>query len=177
MKTTALLIIDVQNAMMEDKPYNGNLLISNIKNLLQTARERGLPVIYIRHDGGNGDSLEKGTYGWQIYEEIAPAKNEIIFEKKLNSAFKNTGLHEYLQSINIHKLILTGMQTEYCIDATCKSAFDLGYEIIIPKHSSTTYDNNFFTAEALLTFFEEKIWQGRFASVISVESLQEKLVE
>ena len=171
MKDTALLIIDVQNSMIVDNPYNGKLLISNIQKLLQLAKDHSLPVIYIRHDGGKGDSLEKGTPGWEIYEEIAPPKNSPIFDKRFNSAFKETGLHDYLQSVNIQKLILSGLQTEYCIDATCKSAFDLGYEIIIPENSTTTYDNAFFPADKLTKFFETKIWSGRFASVIPMEHM------
>ena len=175
LKSTALLVIDVQNAMMYDKPYKSGLLITNIKKLLQLAKDNSFPIIYIRHDGGIGNGLEKGIDSWQIYDEIAPSRNEMIFDKQFNSAFKETKLHDYLKSINIQKLILTGMQTEYCIDATCKSAFDLGYEIIIVKSSVTTYDNSLITAETITEFYEEQVWQGRFASVIPIECLSSEL--
>ena len=178
MKNTALLVIDVQNALMEDNPYNGKLLISNIKKLIQMAENHNMNVIYVRHDGGKNSALEKDSLGWQIYNEISPGENAVIFDKSFNSAFKETGLHEHLKSLDIKRLILTGMQTEYCIDATCKSAYDLNYEIIIPKQSTTTYDNDLISAKTLTTFFEDQIWQGRFASVIAVDSysLEKKLL-
>ena len=71
----------------------------------------------------------------------------------------------------ITDLILMGMQTEYCIDATCKAAFELGYGVVIPTGATTTYDNEFMSGEATVRFYEEKIWAGRVADLMPAEAV------
>lgn len=166
-----LLIVDVQNALINEHPYNGQRVIENIKKLILTARDNKKEVLYVRHNDGEGTELENGTYGWQIYDEISPNSNEVIFEKQYNSAFYKTNLKEYLDSKNIDTIILVGLQTEYCIDATCKSAFDYGYKIIMPEETNTTFDNEYLSGEKLYEFYNYKIWNRRFASVIQVDEV------
>lgn len=175
MDHAALLIVDIQEALIADNPYQKEELIENIKRLKDTAQEVGMPVFYVRHDGGPGDELEKNTPGWQIYHEIAPMNGEPVFDKQFNSSFKDTPLHQFLHIKGIRQLILVGMQTEYCIDATCKGAFERGYTLIMPKGTTSTFDNEFFSAEQLRTYFEEKMWKRRFASVISVDETIEMM--
>jgi len=62
----------MQTALVEAEPYNMVTVLENIKALLDTCRKKGLPIIYIQHDGGIGDELEHGSIGWTIYKEIAP---------------------------------------------------------------------------------------------------------
>lgn len=162
---TALLVVDVQNALVADEPYNIETVLENIGRLAGACREKNIPVLYVQHDGGKGDALEKGTAGWQIHSAVAPVQSEKTFDKACNSAFKNTKLHAYLSENGITDLILTGMQTEYCIDATCKSAFDLDYSIRIPENCITTYDNASMSAENTNVFYHDIIWKNRFAAV------------
>ena len=171
MKQIALLIVDVQTALVEEHPYQEEKVIENIQSLLAAARERNLEVIFVRHDDGVGSDLEKGSKGWQIYHKLRPKDEEVIFEKEYNSAFVKTGLKEALQRKNIDTLILTGMQTDYCIDATCKSAFEHGFQVIIPENTNTTFDNEFLTGERLYEYYNYKIWNQRFAKVLSLEDV------
>lgn len=168
---TVLLIIDVQNLLMENKPYNKKEFISNIKQLMIWAKQKEIEIIYVRHDDGEGSDLARNSFNWQIYKEIAPVSNEKIVDKIYNSAFKDTDLKNYLQKKQIKNLIITGMQTEYCIDATIKSAFDNNYDIILPHHCTTTFDNDFLPADRLLQYYEEKIWHNRFAKVCEVADI------
>lgn len=167
----ALIIIDMQTALVQEHPYNEERVIENIKALLALFREKKIPVIYIRHDGGKGDELEKGTKGWEIYSEIKPLEGEKIFDKNYNSAFRQTGLHEYLQEIGAKHIVMCGMQTEYCFDVSCKVAFEYGYQVTIAKDTTTTFDNAFATGEALAKYYEDKIWNNRYAQVVSIEEL------
>lgn len=171
MSNIVLLVVDVQNALINAHPYNEQRVIENIKKLILTSRDNKKEVLFVRHDGGKGTELENRTYGWQIYDKISPNSNELIFEKKYNSAFHRTDLKEYLDSKNIDTIILVGLQTEYCIDATCKSAFDYDYKIIIPEETNTTFDNDYLTGEKLYEFYNYKIWNNRFADVIPVEEV------
>lgn len=170
-KKTAVLIVDMQTALVRRNQDRLTETLDKISALTAFARKKGMEVVYIRHDGGEGDELEKNTPGWEIFQEIAPAGTERIFDKCFNSAFHRTGLHDYLQGKGIEKIILTGMQTEYCIDATCKAAFDLGYEVVIPKGATATFDNALASGEKLTEYYEEKIWKNRFAKVLPIEEL------
>ncbi|EPY2277210.1 cysteine hydrolase family protein [Clostridium sporogenes] len=171
MSNIVLLIVDVQNALINAHPYNEQRVIENIKKLILTARDNEKEVMYVRHDDGKGTELESGTYGWQIYDKVSPNSNELIFEKHYNSAFHKTDLKKYLDSKNIDTIILVGLQTEYCIDTTCKSAFGYEYKIIIPEETNTTFSNDYLLGEKLYEFYNYKIWNKRFADVISVEEV------
>ncbi len=175
MSNIVLLVVDVQNALIDEHPYNEQRVIENIKNLIITARDNQKEVLFVRHDDGKGTELENGTHGWHIYDEVSPNGDELIFEKHYNSAFRRTGLKEYLDKKNVDTIILVGLQTEYCIDATCKSAFDQDYKIIIPEETNTTFDNDYLSGEKLYEFYNYKIWNKRFAEVISVEDVKRLL--
>lgn len=175
MKDTALLIVDVQEGLVRKGPYAWAKMRAGLERLLARARQNGLPVIYVRHDGGPGGELEHGAPGWQIFEGIAPQGDEAIFEKHFNSAFHETGLHEHLQQRGIGTLVLAGMQTEYCIDATCKAAFGLGYRVLAPKGCSTTLEGGRFPAAELVKYYEEDIWNGRYAKVLELEEVLEEM--
>lgn len=169
MSNSVLLVVDVQTALIEEHPYNEQKVIDNIKNLISVARDNEKEVIYVRHDDGKGQELEYGTDGWQIYYEIKPYDNERVFEKQYNSAFLKTGLKDYLDSKQINTIMLVGLQTEYCIDTTCKAAFEHGYKIIVPEEANTTFDNEYLTGEELYKFYNYKIWNNRFAKVLSLD--------
>lgn len=169
MSNIVLMIVDVQNELIKNHPYNEKKVIENIKKLILEARKNEHEVIYVRHDDGIGSELEKGTDSWQIYDEIAPDDNEYIIEKEYNSAFHKTELRNYLEEKGITTIILVGLQTEYCMDATLKSAFDYEYKIIIPEDTNSTFDNEYLSGEKLYEFYNYKIWNNRFASVIPME--------
>ncbi len=177
MSNIVLLVVDVQNALIKDHPYNEQKVIENIKKLTSVARSNNKEVIYVRHDDGEGTEFEKGTDGWQIYNEVAPKHGEYIVEKKYNSAFHNTELREYLESKKIDTIILVGLQTEYCMDATLKSAFDYEYKIIIPEETNSTFDNEYLSGEKLYKFYNYKIWDKRFADVLLMDEVIKILLD
>lgn len=166
---TVLLVVDVQNLLVWEKPYREKELIGNIQTLIKAAREHNVEVIYVRHDDGPDTDLTAGKEGWEIYKEIMPQQGEKIVEKFYNSAFHKTDLDAYLKDKSVENMILVGMQTEFCIDATLRSAFDLGYKVIVPRDANTTYDNTYMTAELLLNYYHDMIWNHRYAKVVTVE--------
>lgn len=171
MKFDALLVVDVQTALVEAEPYRRAAFLEEVGGLIRCCRACGIPVIYLQHDGGLGDELEAGTPGWAIWPGIAPAPGETVVDKRWNSAFRQTGLGQLLESRGARRLILCGMQTEHCIDATCKSAFERGYDVTIAQGATTTFDGDFFTGETLTRYYEEKIWDGRYARVVPLWQL------
>ncbi|HEV2676230.1 MAG TPA: cysteine hydrolase family protein [Aliidongia sp.] len=140
---TALVIIDVQEAMFlqPTPPHHGPAVVSRIANLLARARADKVPVYFVRHDGGPNDDFERGTPSWQIHAPIAPLAGEPIVEKRYPSAFHETGFDELLKRDGIDRLVICGMQTEYCVDSTCRAAFGLGYKIVLVSDAHTTFDS------------------------------------
>lgn len=164
-----LLVIDAQREITNDRLYKFNEFVSNVKMLIKTAREYGVEVIFVRHDDGAGTPMTKGLDGFEIYEGFAPEGNEKIFDKQVNSPFKDTGLAEYLSEKGETEVIITGLQTDYCIDAAVKCGFEHGYKIIVPQYANTTFDNKFMTAEKSYEYYNNFIWNGRYAECISAE--------
>lgn len=175
MGETALLVVDVQTALLDGHPYRERETLKNWQDLLAVCRKKGVEVLFVRHDGGADDELERGAPGWEIAGVVAPTPGERVFDKRFNSAFRQTGLRAYLEEREISELILVGMQTEYCIDATCKAAFEYGYKLTIPEDAVTTFDNGDFSAEDLCAFYARRIWNNRFATVLPTKIWLEEM--
>ena len=164
-----LLVVDTQNLIINQKLYNFHVFVSNVEKIIDTARKNNIEVIYVRHDDGAESELTKGTNGFEIYEKFKPSNEDKIFDKQVNSAFKETGLLEYLISKGEKDIIIVGLQTDYCIDATIKCGFEHGFNMIIPAYANTTVDNKFISAERTYEYYNEFMWNGRYAEYISLD--------
>ena len=169
MSGTVLLVVDVQKLITNEKLYAYDRFIGNVRKLIEVSRKNGVEVIYVRHDDGEGQPLSKGNDGYGIHEDFAPEAGEKVFDKSVNSPFRDTGLTEYLCSKGVRRLIVTGLQTEYCIDATVKCGFEHGFEMIVPEYCNTTTDNEYMTAEQTCRYYNEFIWKNRYAHCIGIE--------
>ena len=155
--------------------YQFALFETNVKRLITVARQNDVEVIYIRHDDGVGKPLTKGMEGFEIYEGFAPATEEKIFDKFANSAFKETGLLEYLKGKGEDEIVVIGLQTDYCIGATIKSGFENGFKMIVPENVNSTFDNAFMSGEQSYKYYNEFMWKDRYAECISVEETIERM--
>lgn len=172
MPKTALLVVDIQNALILEHPFDEKRLIKTVAQMEEICREKGIEVIFVRHED---NTLVQGESGFEIYSKVAPREGEKIFNKHFNSAFKETGLREYLQEKGVERLIVCGMQTDFCIDATIKCGFEHGFEIIVPRGGHTTFDNRYLSGEELYHYYSYEIWNHRYAQVMSVEHIEECL--
>ena len=123
----------------------------------------------MRHDDGVGSELTKGTDGFEIYEKFEPVAEEKIFDKKFNSAFNGTGLVEYIKDKGEKSIIVVGLQTDYCMDASIKCGFEHGFKMIVPEYTNTTIDNEFMTGEQSYKYYNEHMWNHRYAECILLE--------
>lgn len=164
-----LLVVDTQKLITNEKLYNFNAFVSNVEKIISEARKNDIEIIYIRHDDGPGSELTKGTDGFEVYEKFQPISNEKIFDKKVNSAFKGTGLLEYLMDREEKDIIIVGIQTDLCVDATIKCGFEHGFNMIVPAYANTTVDNKFMSAEQTYKYYNEFIWNGRYAEYITMD--------
>lgn len=160
-----LLVVDAQDMIVINELFQYETFVNNMKQLIRLARTKGIEIIYVRHD--DGFELTKGIKGFEIFEQFAPMNEEKIFDKHVNSAFKDTGLLEYLHSKNENTIMITGLQTDYCIDATIKCGFEHGFEIVVPAYCNTTVDNEYMTAEQSYKYYNENMWNSRYSRCVS----------
>lgn len=170
-----LAIVDVQEMVIVKELYAYHTFVDHCKKLLQTARENGMEVVFVRHD--DGYELTKGVEGFEIFEAFSPLPGERIFDKHVNSAFKESGLLSYLKEKGENKVMIAGAQTEYCIDATIKGGFEHGLEIIVPAYCNTTVDNEFLSGEETYRYYNEMMWNRRYAKCIPFEKALELIKE
>ena len=134
MPDSALVVIDIQNdyfpggAMeLDGADAAGGKAGMAIKKF----RENKLPVIHVRHLSVRPGAtfFLPGTRGAEIHSLVQPLAGETVMEKNFPNAFRNTGLREFLEKQNIKNLVVAGMMTHMCVDASVRHAADLGYKI------------------------------------------------
>ena len=172
MKNTALLIIDMQVCNFEgsDPVYRGSDLLSTTRKLIEKARGAGALIMYIQHCGPEGAVDHPGAPGFDIHPVVAPGENDIIVRKKHPDAFQDTNLESELESNNINHLIIAGIQTEYCVDTTCRRAYSLGYHVILVADGHSTWDTENLTAPQIIAHHNE-VLGGWFTDVKTVHEL------
>jgi nicotinamidase-related amidase len=172
--STALLVIDLQRGMFTagPEPHEGEAVLSRVAGLIEQARDQGIPVLHVRHDGGAGDPLERETPGWEIHSAVAPRAGEPIIDKTRCSAFYDTGLQEELQRRGIQRLIVAGMQTEYCIDTSCRAARDLGYQIVLVKDGHTTFDSPVLSGAQIVAHHNQTLKGGGFVDLLEAAAVK-----
>ncbi len=172
MVNKALVIIDVQNGMFleGEAVSDGVELLQGIKVLITQARSTKIPIVYIQHNETAGYPLENGTYGWEIHSEISPEEGDIIIQKTTPDCFLKTSLDQELRERGIEHLYLVGIQTELCVDTTCRSAFSKGYKVTLVSDLHSTWPSTELTAQQIINHHNEALrW---FAYVKSRDEIE-----
>ncbi|WFD09395.1 cysteine hydrolase family protein [Tepidibacter hydrothermalis] len=170
---TALLIVDVQVAMFsyeDTELYNKEKVLDNIYTLLQKARLTNTPVIFVQHTGKDSDEFGKEKSTWKIHPRVKPLETETIVEKKTWDSFYKTDLNYVLKKQEISKLVIAGMQTEFCIDTTCRRAFSMGYENILVKDAHSTFDSQILDASKIIEH-HNNVLGGRFVELKTADEI------
>lgn len=148
MAESALLIIDIQNdyfpggAMTLD---GADAAGQNAAQLLAACRAKHIPVFHMRHLSVRPGAtfFIPGTPGAEIHACVAPAENEKVIEKNFPNSFRETALETRLEASATRHLIVAGMMTHMCVDATVRQAFDLGYRITLAADACATREQSF----------------------------------
>jgi len=175
-KSRALIIIDAQTAMFSyenAKLFNEQQVLANLIRLIEKARLAAIPVIFIQHTSSyEADEFCQGKLTWEIYPELGPRADELIIPKTTWDAFHLTSLHDELQKQEVSRLIIAGMQTEYCLDTSCRRAFSMGYENILVSDAHSTFDSRIISAEQIIQHHNSVIG-GRFAKLLTTNEVAE----
>ena len=169
---TALLVIDVQNGLFDEGAFEPERLLTHVKTLIDHARSSDVPVIYVQHneDPKWGGSLVAGQLGHQIHASIAPKPGDPIIQKWNPSAFMDTNLQQVLEKKGIKRLVLSGMQTEMCVDSTCRDAYGRGYGVTIASDAHSTMDNGVLTANQIIQ--HENATLRSFAKIAPTDEIE-----
>jgi nicotinamidase-related amidase len=141
-----LLIVDAQVNQFEPPMavHDGPLILDRLKRLLARARSSHIPVAFIQNDGGEADPDLPGTFGWALHPELLPHGSEKVYRKKTTDSFNETGLLEDLRAAGVTDLVIAGMQSNYCIDATTRRAAAEGFNVTLVSDAHSTFS---FTEE------------------------------
>lgn len=147
---TALLIIDVQHALCagEYECFEIKRVIENINGLSARAREAEIPVIFIQHE--EGDLLKHDSKGWQLADGLETSSQDLRVRKTTPDSFYQTSLRQLLQKREVDRLIICGLQTDYCVNATVRQALTLGYDVVLAADAHSTVDNGNMTADDII---------------------------
>jgi nicotinamidase-related amidase len=142
---TALLVIDIQKDYFPGGKYplvNPLEAAQKAYMILQCFRESGNRHVHIQHISLEPDAtfFISGDRGTDIHDSAAHFEGEPIVYKHEPNSFLNTNLLELLRSWEIERVVITGMMTHMCVDATARAASDLGFQVIIAEDACATRD-------------------------------------
>jgi nicotinamidase-related amidase len=135
---TALLVIDVQNAVVQ-KACRRDAVVASINRLVEKARREQVPVVWVQH---SDEDLPRGSENWKIVPELSPGDAEPLIHKNYGDSFEDTGLEAVLSELGVGRVIVVGAQTDACIRSTLHGAFVRGYDATLVSDAHTTEDQS-----------------------------------
>ncbi|WP_088319080.1 cysteine hydrolase family protein [Kineosporia sp. R_H_3] len=133
---TALVVVDVQNGVMAGA-HARDAVIANIDTLVSTAREQGVPVVWVQH---SSEELPTGSEPWQYVPELVREPSEPLVHKEYGDSFEATDLESVLAGLGVGRLVVAGAQTDACIRSTLHGAITRGYDATLVSDAHTTED-------------------------------------
>ena len=127
-----LLIIDIQRDYFPGGAYplvGPQAAAEAARRVLDSFRASGEPVIHMKHvwDAPDAEFMRPGTEGIEIHPTVAPADGELILEKTSPNSFVETPLEAELRQRDPDELVVAGMMSSMCVDATVRAAADLRF--------------------------------------------------
>lgn len=177
-KKSAVIVVDVQNDYCHPDGAIAKLgidvsavktMMPNLHNLLASAREHGVPIIFLqtnheaatdsevwvsRFQDGKNPICHTGSWGAEFYE-VAPLPNETVVNKHRYSGFIHTRLASVLQTMKIETLIMTGVSTNLCVESTARDGFMLDYRIVLVQDACAAFSQaeHDMTVKTVGTYF------------------------
>jgi len=148
MADTALLVIDIQNDYFPGGTMElegADAAAEKAAAALRRFRARGLPVLHVRHLSTRPGAtfFIPGTVGSEIHALVRPQQGEAVVEKNFPNAFRATNLKDLLEAQQVKEIVVAGMMTHMCVDASVRQAADLGYRVTLLGDACATRAQTF----------------------------------
>jgi len=181
--TTALILIDIQNEYFPGG--NGELVnpyeaAAQAKSLLDLFRLQKWPTVHIQHVAirPGATTFLPNTDGVTIHSSIAPLPGETIIVKHFPNSFRETDLLEHLKRVGAERLVLCGMMTHMCVDASMRAAADFGYAVLLAADACATralsYGQTAVAAQSVQAAFLAAL--KSYGQVMETDEILEKLI-
>ena len=176
MDQTALIVVDVQKGFHDPGwgERNNPRCEENIAALIAAWRDRGEPIVYVRHDGTSPEShFRPGTPGNDL-QDFVDGEPDLLVAKAVNSSFHGTpDLDAWLRERGIERVAICGIQTNMCCETTARMGGNLGYDVAFVLDATHTFDlpgpDGFvFAAEEVARMTAANL-DGEFATVVSTD--------
>jgi nicotinamidase-related amidase len=140
---TALILIDIQNDYFpggKGELENPLAAAAQAGKLLEFFRQQEWPTVHIQHIAtrAGATTFLPDTEGVKIHPSIAPAADETVIVKHFPNSFRETILLEHLRKLQVERLVLCGMMTHMCVDASMRAAADFGYPVLLAADACAT---------------------------------------
>ncbi|MCG7334631.1 cysteine hydrolase [Sporosarcina sp. ACRSM] len=144
--STALIIVDIQNDYFQNgrmELVNPDQAAANAAKVLEHFRKnKNENIFHVQHiaaDPSLGFFLPD-TEGAEIHETVQPLENEHLIVKNFPNSYLKTDLESKLRENGVTKVVVVGMMTHMCIDATVRASVDLGFETTLIEDACATRD-------------------------------------
>ena len=141
------------------KESSGIDILTNVHNILPKSRQERLKVpICIR-----------GTWDGVTIDELKPKENDPVVIKRRDSAFQDTELRVWLQSLGINLLVFTGIDTSICVETSLREGFNIGYDVMIISDATASGDKRHYetTLERVRDYYGLVMDSERFRKAIA----------
>jgi nicotinamidase-related amidase len=147
----ALLVNDLQLGLIDGFEDDWSVALPRTRDLVAAARAAGAAVFWIQHSGSSaGHPLRRAAAGGALHHSLDARAEDPRVDSRWSDVFQDTDLHEQLQARPVTRVIITGSQTDFCIDATVRHGAPLGYDINLVPDAHTTSDNRLLTRQQIM---------------------------
>jgi nicotinamidase-related amidase len=144
----ALVIIDIQNDYFPGGAYplvEPEAAAANAATILERFRDSGEPIVHVQHvwDAPDATFMRPGTEGVEINAAVAPEAGETVIQKAQPNSFVGTSLERELRGHGVEEIVVAGMMSSMCVDATVRAAVDLGFTATVVHDACAAPDLEF----------------------------------
>jgi len=177
-----LLLIDMQKGMSSPAagPRNNPQAESNVAELLGAWRSAGAEIVHVRHISRTPGSLFwPGQPGAEFQEALQPLDSEHVVEKNVPDAFINTGLERWLRVRDVNALVIVGVSTNNSVEATARSAGNLGFRTSVVADACFTFDKADYAgtlrSAAEVHAMSLANLEGEYAAIVETKALADAM--
>ncbi|KAK5653657.1 hypothetical protein OQA88_8687 [Cercophora sp. LCS_1] len=172
MPPTALFVIDIQNDLITDPKTRipaadrireaGTRILSVARTVIDS-RDPSTPsplvLVFVQHEDLPGKGpLKKDTEPWGLVFEPRESEDEVLVHKTTRDTFaSNPDLAGRLKEMGVKTIVAFGIQSECCVESTCRGALEAGFEVVLLSGAHSTYDADGKTAVEIEREVEERL--------------------